>query len=99
MIVTDVGGNAEAVIDRVTGLVVPARDSDRLADAIVRLASDPALRVRFGDAGRLRVIEHFGLQPFVHSHDRLYRGLLEGKRVSDIPEARVSPSARATIQA
>lgn len=99
MIVTDVGGNAEAVVDGVTGLVVPARDPVRLADAIVRLASDVALRQRFGDAGRLRVIEHFGLQPFVHGHDQLYRDLLDGKRVSDIPEVRFSPSARATIQA
>jgi glycosyltransferase involved in cell wall biosynthesis len=99
MIVTDVGGNAEAAVDGVTGMVVPARDPVRLADAIVRLASDPALRQRFGNAGRLRVIEHFGLVPFVNGHDRLYRGLLDGMRVSDIPEVRFSPSARATIQA
>jgi glycosyltransferase involved in cell wall biosynthesis len=99
MIVTDVGGNAEAVINGVTGLVVPAHNPARLADAIVRLALDSALRLRFGDAGRLRVIEHFGLQPFVHGHDRLYCGLLDGKRVSDIPEVRFNPSARATIQA
>jgi len=99
MIVTDVGGNAEAVIEGVTGLVVPARDPARLADAIIQLAYDPALRQRMGSSGRLRIVEHFGLQPFVRSHDRLYHGLLDGKLVSDISEARVSPSARATIQA
>lgn len=99
MIVTDVGGNAEAVIDEQTGLVVPAHNAQRLSDAIVRLASDPAGRTKFGDAGRLRVIEHFGLQPFVHSHHRLYQELLEGKSVNEIAEVRVSPSGRARIQA
>jgi len=99
MIVTDVGGNPEAVIDGETGLVVPMRDVTRLSEAIVRLASDPALRRKFGDAGRLRAIENFGLQPFVYSHHRLYVGLLDGKSVAEIAEVRVSPSARATIQA
>ncbi len=99
MIVTDVGGNAEAIVDNQTGLVVPARDSQRLSEAIVRLASDPALRMKLGNAGRLRAIEHFGLQPFVNSHHRLYQGLLEGKLASEIAEVRVSPNARARTPA
>jgi glycosyltransferase involved in cell wall biosynthesis len=99
MIVTDVGGNAEAVIDGQTGLVVPVRDAARLSDAIVRLAGDPTLRTKFGDAGRLRVIEHFGLQPFVQSHHRLYQALLDGKSAGEVAEVCVSPNARARIQA
>lgn len=99
MIVTDVGGNAEAVVDGQTGVVVPAHDSQRLSQAILRLSADPALRMKFGDAGRLRVIENFGLQPFVHSHHRLYQGLLEGKSASEIAEVHVSPSARARLPA
>jgi glycosyltransferase involved in cell wall biosynthesis len=38
MIATDVGGNAEAVIDEVTGLLVPAKDSEAMAHAILHLA-------------------------------------------------------------
>jgi glycosyltransferase involved in cell wall biosynthesis len=85
MVVTRVGGNAEAVIDGETGLVVPLRDSKRLAAAIVRLANDPSLRTRFGAAGRQRVAEQFNLQRFIDSHFALYDVLRAGKRPSDIP--------------
>jgi glycosyltransferase involved in cell wall biosynthesis len=50
MIVTDIGGNAEAVIDGDTGLVVAPHNPDALAAAILRLASDGELRRRYGEA-------------------------------------------------
>lgn len=89
MIVTNVGGNAEAVIDGVTGLVVPAHDSDRLADAIVRLARDPAKRNTFGTAAYRRVSEHFALERCVAAHDQLYRKLLAGGAPGDIVQVSV----------
>ncbi len=39
------------VRDGHNGLVVPAGDSDALAEAINRLAAEPALRARLGEAG------------------------------------------------
>jgi glycosyltransferase involved in cell wall biosynthesis len=90
MIVTDVGGNSEAVIDGVTGLVVPPNDPERLAEAIAQLARDPAMRSAFGSAGRQRVSEHFGLERCVAIYDQLYRKLLAGGAPDDIPELRVS---------
>jgi glycosyltransferase involved in cell wall biosynthesis len=90
MIVTDVGGNSEAVIDGVTGLVVPPNDPERLAEAIVQLACDPAIRNAFGSAGRRRVNEQFGIDRCVAIYDQLYRKLLAGGAPHDIPELRVS---------
>ncbi len=55
MIVTDIGGNAEAVVDGETGFVVPPADPAALAAALLRLAQDPALRRKLGAAGRERV--------------------------------------------
>ena len=47
-----VGAAAGGLVrDRRNGLVVPAGDSDALAEAIDRLASQPALRGRLGEAG------------------------------------------------
>lgn len=89
MVVTDVGGNAEAVVDGQTGLVVPVRDAQRLSDAIVLLAGDPELRGAFGAAGRQRVAAHFGLQRFVQSHHKLYDALLAGRAPIDVPEVSV----------
>jgi len=52
-------GATEAVADGVTGLVVDATDTDELADAVERLADDPALRRRLGEAGRDWVAKNF----------------------------------------
>lgn len=90
MVVTDVGGNAEAVIEGETGLVVPARDPQRLAAALVRLAGDPALRAQFGKAGQERVTSRFALRQFVDNHRKLYAALSAGQRPIDVPEVRVT---------
>jgi glycosyltransferase involved in cell wall biosynthesis len=53
------GGPAETIIDGVTGYLVPPEDPDALADRVVTLLRDPALRVRMGQAGRAHVLESF----------------------------------------
>jgi len=77
MVVTDVGGNAEAVIDDETGFVVPAFDPEALASAILRLARDPALRGRLGNAGLTRVETTFTLDHSVSRYCELYDNLLK----------------------
>jgi glycosyltransferase involved in cell wall biosynthesis len=79
MIVTDVGGNAEAVIHGETGLVVPPRDPQAIASAILTIASTPGLRARFGAAGRRRVETNFSLERSVQAHLEMYQELLEKK--------------------
>ena len=53
------GGVGEAVLDDRTGLIVDPADTAALADAAERLARDPALRRRLGQAGRAWVEENF----------------------------------------
>lgn len=48
----DVGGVAEAVVDNVTGLLVPPERPARLAAAFEQLVFDAKLRHRLGEAGR-----------------------------------------------
>ena len=72
MIVTDIGGNAEAVVDGETGFVVPAADPAALAAALLRLAQDPALRRKLGEAGRERLAKHFTLADCVAKYRALY---------------------------
>jgi glycosyltransferase involved in cell wall biosynthesis len=59
VVVSDVGGLPEVVDDGVTGLVVPREDEHSLAQALQRLIADPALRHRFGAAGRKRVLDSY----------------------------------------
>lgn len=86
MIVTDVGGNAEAVLDGKTGVVVPARDPEALAEPIVLLAREPLLRESYGTAGRKRIEDLFLLEACVAKYEALYRGLLKGQPLSGISE-------------
>lgn len=52
VVATRVGGLADAVRDGETGLLVPPRDPQALAQAIVRLLRDPALARQMGERGR-----------------------------------------------
>lgn len=88
MIVTDVGGNAEAIVDGECGLVVPARNPQRLGDAIVILARDADLRTRLGQAGRRRVETYFTTEKSIDAYDELYGGLLEGRLPSSMTAGR-----------
>lgn len=55
----DNGGPAETVVEGETGFLVPPEDPDALAERVVRLLRDPALRARMGAAGRERVLAHY----------------------------------------
>jgi glycosyltransferase involved in cell wall biosynthesis len=59
VVATDVGGNAEAVKDGVSGFVVPPEDSAALAEAICRLLDDPSQARRMGTEGKTLVAEKF----------------------------------------
>ncbi|MGB5268086.1 MAG: glycosyltransferase family 4 protein [Polyangiales bacterium] len=62
VVATRIRGCREAVVDRVTGLLVPARDSRALKGAISQILSDRELAYRFGKAGRERVVRTFDEQ-------------------------------------
>lgn len=59
VVATDVRGCRQVVEDGRTGFLVPPRRPEALADAIRRLALDPALRVRMGQAGREKALRAF----------------------------------------
>ena len=52
------GGQAEAVIDGRTGLIVDGTSADAVASAIARLVEDAGERLRMGEAGRAWALEH-----------------------------------------
>jgi glycosyltransferase involved in cell wall biosynthesis len=72
LVVTDVGGNAEAVIHQETGLVVPAENPSALAAAIRTLCLDPMLISRYGAAGQRWVQENFSLSECVAAYHQVY---------------------------
>jgi glycosyltransferase involved in cell wall biosynthesis len=62
VVVTDVGGAREAVIEGVTGHIVKPDDHDSMAERIIALLGDPARGREMGERGRLVVKEKFSLE-------------------------------------
>ena len=87
MVATDVDGTGEVVVDGMTGLTVPPGNSERLAEAIVRLLRDPGLRRRLGKAGRDRVVRHFSQEQQVRKTAEFYLRAMEGPVEVDEPGA------------
>jgi len=72
IVATRAGGIPEIVEDGVNGLLVPARDHQALAEAIVRALKNPELRQRMGDAGFARVNERFTVERMVSETAGVY---------------------------
>jgi glycosyltransferase involved in cell wall biosynthesis len=71
MVVTDVGGNAEAVQDGDTGYVVAAGNSAAIANALLKIARDPNRRA-MGERGRYRVTANFSMSACINAYQNLY---------------------------
>jgi L-malate glycosyltransferase len=76
IVASRVGGIPEVVVDGATGLLVPPRDPDSLAEAIVRLLEDRALAARLAGAGLARVRERFTVDRMVDETLDVYRRAL-----------------------
>ncbi len=77
LIVSDVPGPRDFIRDGVEGLVVPTEDVGALASALERLARDPDLRLRMGEAARLRILHGFTQAQIKETLRSVYRSLLE----------------------
>ncbi len=72
MVTTDVPGCRDAIDPDKTGLLVPVRDPQALADAIARLAGDATLRQAMGTAGRALAEREFNIERVARIHVELY---------------------------
>ncbi len=69
-------GVREVNVPGETGLEVPLHDVGALAQALVTLVADPGLRMRMGEAGRKRVMQHFTRAMMAERHIALYERVL-----------------------
>lgn len=68
----NLGPLPEVVRHNQDGLLAPAGDAEALAENAARLAEDPALVRRMGEAARAGAVERFGLGGQVASYQQLY---------------------------
>jgi colanic acid/amylovoran biosynthesis glycosyltransferase len=104
VIASRLSGIPELVTDGVDGLLVPPGEDVALADALARLAEDPALRAQLGAAGRETVLRDFDVDRnaallAARIREALHTGAergARGARAADAPAARSSaPGAAA----
>ena len=76
MVATDVPGCREICRHEETGLLVPVKTVEPLADALERLATDAALRQRLGDNARRLAVAEFSEEIVVRETLDLYRSML-----------------------
>ncbi|HEX4382556.1 MAG TPA: glycosyltransferase, partial [Myxococcales bacterium] len=75
---TRVAGTSEAVLDQVTGTLVPPHSPPELAAAVARYLQEPALAATHGAAGRARVLQSFSYAAQAGRYLELYAHLLGG---------------------
>lgn len=73
VITTDVPGCRDAIEANKTGLLVPVKNSQALADAIEKLIKDSKLRVKMGIAGRQLAEREFAIEKVVEQHLSIYQ--------------------------
>ena len=80
VVATRTGGIPEVVEDGETGLLVPPRNPEALAHAIIRLLRDEPLRQRMAAAGLARVKAHFSADRMVQQTLDVYARLGDRRR-------------------
>jgi len=79
LITTDVGGLPEVCLQDLTGIVVPSFSPEKVAEAVVKLANDGALREEMGQKGKELVESRFTLKHTLDQMEEVYLTLLPEK--------------------
>jgi glycosyltransferase involved in cell wall biosynthesis len=72
VVATRVGGNSEAIVDGMTGWLVPPQNPEQLAYKIIDLLNDSQKARRWGEQGEKRIKENFLVEKMVEGHLKLY---------------------------
>jgi len=71
-VITNISSMPEIVIDGQTGIVVPSKDANKLADAIINLIRNPSLAKKMGCEGKKLVQNKFTLQKMISRYEQLF---------------------------
>ncbi len=80
---TRAGGIPEAVLDGETGLLVPTKDENSLADALLTLLRNPSKRHAFGSAGQERAYALFSAERMVDETAATYHAQVDTNSEAD----------------
>lgn len=75
VVATAVGGTPEVVEDGVSGFLTKPEEAEKMAEYLIRLADDPALRRDMGEQGFKRVRELYNFEEQTRKYESLYENI------------------------
>jgi glycosyltransferase involved in cell wall biosynthesis len=79
VIATNLDGLSEIVEEGITGLLIPPRDHDAIADAIIRMAGDKEKAHEMAMNGRDKIFKYFTFQRMIDLTEGVYHRVLNMK--------------------
>jgi glycosyltransferase involved in cell wall biosynthesis len=80
VVATKVGGVPEVVLDGETGILVAPGNIEQLAQAVLTLIENPALRRQMGERGRRHVLANYRWEDNAALMEKLYQQFLQSSR-------------------
>ena len=74
VVASDNGGQTEYIVDNITGLLVSPDNADALAQAMLKLITDPGLTAQMGKAGAEEFVNSLTYNKFLEKVLKVYRG-------------------------
>ncbi len=85
IVATDLADHGQFVADGEHAVIVPRGDVPALADAIIRVLSNPKLSRKLGERARRRAVEQFSLARMADAHLQLLEEIVASREPSSLP--------------
>ena len=80
IVATNIDGNREIIEDNVTGILVPPKNPEKLADGVLRLLRDRKLATILGKSGYCKLEKEFAFDVMVQKIQNTYEELISKRR-------------------
>jgi len=77
VIACDIAGPSELIVDGETGFLVPVGQTKAIANAMLSLTKDSALRDQMGEKAKERVIKNFPVEKYINDVENVFAEVLE----------------------
>ncbi len=76
-VVSDIGGNSDAVVDGVTGYLVKPGNINELSEKIADLLDHPEKRCQWGENARKKAQNEFTIEKMLDKYEEVFKGLIK----------------------
>jgi glycosyltransferase involved in cell wall biosynthesis len=91
VVASKVGGIVDVIKEGETGLLVPEKDPDAIADAVLRLLENPAYARELGERGQAHARNYFDWDRIIDQYDAIYSEAVSSAHASSFEEEKVQP--------